>query len=342
MSNRRRNIISSKLSLLLSFTLVVLLVFSGITTNEILGLTSFGFYKTSQSQKYAFADEVSDAQTEYQKAEAALNQAKQEYNAEAAKAKDLKDKVSSLGERAVKAQKAKFEHQKVFNDLATHEYKNNSVMFFINLVLDSKGLDDLFKHLAYAEKILNDKIKAINEQEAVCREYDNSIGELNSTLDQYNAAMSSANEKLSKAQEIANNAASKLKNAQDAGRIKKQASDLPSGGGGGGDTPGQWKSGQATAYGGSSDPGSGTRTATGATITENSVGVAIPMSMPNYRAYFNHPIQIRYNGRTIMGVINDCGGLGGRQLDLQPGVFHFFGAPTCQAWGVRGVEYVIL
>lgn len=106
-----------------------------------------------------------------------------------------------------------------------------------------------------------------------------------------------------------------------------------------------WKTGRASAYGGSSDPSTPNpgRTATGAVCDDNSMGVAIPKSMANYRSYFGHAVEISYNGRTVIATINDCGTMrGGRALDLQPGVFKALGFSTCQAWGVRTVSYRIL
>lgn len=107
-----------------------------------------------------------------------------------------------------------------------------------------------------------------------------------------------------------------------------------------------WKSGLASAYGGSSDPSvsNPAHTASGAICNDSSMGVAIPMSWSNYRSYFGRAIEIKYGGKTVVATINDCGGLGGgaRSLDLQPGVFKAFGFSTCQAWGVRTVSYRIL
>lgn len=107
-----------------------------------------------------------------------------------------------------------------------------------------------------------------------------------------------------------------------------------------------WKTGVASAYGGSSDastPNPGT-TATGAVCNDSSMGVAIPMAWSNYRSYFGHAVEIKYGGKTVVATINDCGGMGGgsRSLDLQPGVFKAFGFSTCQDWGLRTVSYRIL
>ncbi len=107
-----------------------------------------------------------------------------------------------------------------------------------------------------------------------------------------------------------------------------------------------WKTGLASAYGGSSDPNTPNpgRTANGSICNDSSMGVAVPMSWSNYRSYFGHAVEIKYGGKTVVATINDCGGLAGgaRALDLQPGVFKAFGYSTCQAWGVRTVSYRIL
>ena len=96
-----------------------------------------------------------------------------------------------------------------------------------------------------------------------------------------------------------------------------------------------WQSGVVSAYGSTSDGTLGAHTATGAIVSESSMGVAVPMSMPNYRSYFGRSVEISYGGRTVVAVVNDCGGLGGgsRALDLQPGVWKALGASSCFDWG---------
>lgn len=107
-----------------------------------------------------------------------------------------------------------------------------------------------------------------------------------------------------------------------------------------------WRTGLATAYGGSSDPYTPNpgKTATGAICNDYSVGVAVPMAWPNYRSYLGRTVEIVYNGKTVYAPVNDCGGMqGGRvSLDLQPGVFKAFGFSNCNAWGIRTVQYRFL
>lgn len=113
---------------------------------------------------------------------------------------------------------------------------------------------------------------------------------------------------------------------------------------GGSDASAGWKSGVASAYGSKTDGTLGATTATGATVTESSMGVAVPMSWPNYRSYFGRTVEISYGGMTVFAVVNDCGGMGGgsRSLDLQPGVWRALGASSCFDWGLRTVSYRFL
>lgn len=107
-----------------------------------------------------------------------------------------------------------------------------------------------------------------------------------------------------------------------------------------------WSTGVASAYGGSTDPGTpnpGT-TASGAVCDDYSMGVAIPMAWPRYWEYYGRTVEISYNGQTVLATINDCGNMGGgsRSLDLQPGVWKAFGFSSCLDWGLRTVSYRIL
>ncbi len=112
------------------------------------------------------------------------------------------------------------------------------------------------------------------------------------------------------------------------------------------DTSSNWLSGAASAYGGSTDPSTPnpSYTATGAICDDYSMGVAVPMSLSNYRSYFGRTVEISYGGMTVYATVNDCGYMGGgsRALDLQPGVFKAFGYSSCNAWGVRTVSYRFL
>lgn len=108
----------------------------------------------------------------------------------------------------------------------------------------------------------------------------------------------------------------------------------------GGSDDNSFKEGTAGAYGCSGSSGS-TVTATGDIINDSSLGVAIPVSWPNYHSYFGKTVLIRYGETVVLAKINDCGFLNGRDLDLQPGVIKSFGFSSCYEWGVRSISYCI-
>lgn len=107
---------------------------------------------------------------------------------------------------------------------------------------------------------------------------------------------------------------------------------------------GGWKTGSASAYGSTSDGTLGKATASGALVTETSMGVAVPLSWPNARSYLGRQVEISCGGSTVVATVNDLGSMGGgsRSLDLQPGVWKAFGASSCFDWGVRTVSYRFL
>ena len=143
-----------------------------------------------------------------------------------------------------------------------------------------------------------------------------------------------------KAEESGNSAASNSGNQSSSGSSNSSSSNNSNSS----NTSSGWQSGVVSAYGSTSDGTLGAHTATGAIVSESSMGVAVPMSMPNYRSYFGRSVEISYGGRTVVAVVNDCGGLGGgsRALDLQPGVWKALGASSCFDWGVRTVSYRFL
>lgn len=147
-----------------------------------------------------------------------------------------------------------------------------------------------------------------------------------------------------KAEESGNSAASNSGNQSSSGSSSNSNGSSSNNSNSSNSSTSGWQSGVVSAYGSTSDGTLGAHTATGAIVSESSMGVAVPMSMPNYRSYFGRSVEISYGGRTVVAVVNDCGGLGGgsRALDLQPGVWKALGASSCFDWGVRTVSYRFL
>lgn len=107
---------------------------------------------------------------------------------------------------------------------------------------------------------------------------------------------------------------------------------------------GSWLTGLASAYNIAS---SSTQTASGATLDETSLTVAVPASQKHL---LGRSVEISWNGITVVAVVTDTGGFAsyGRALDLAPGVCAAFGVDTsgdasnCNNWGVQTVKYRFL
>lgn len=241
-------------------------------------------------------------------------------------------------------------------------------MQYVSQIMDYQS-DEIAEQKRLREE-LDSAIAVLNEQkseqEAKLNSLEGKQAEAQEVVERASSQLESSTEKLNalkkqaeaikvqqQLQASAASTASTASTASDSGSSSNgsSASQGSSSSGGGSGSSGTsasasgWKTGVASAYGGSSDPSTpGTTTANGSTVSDYSMGVAIPMSWPNYRSYFGRTVEIVYNGRTVYATVNDCGYMGGgsRSLDLQPGVFKAFGFQTCNSWGVRTVQYRFL
>lgn len=97
----------------------------------------------------------------------------------------------------------------------------------------------------------------------------------------------------------------------------------------------EWYTAVASAY----DPNcnGGTATASGIPLDWSTPTVASPwIALGSY-------VEISYGGMTVVAQVTDRGPyVGGRDLDLSPGVFYAFGFDSTDSWGVRTVSYRIL
>lgn len=214
------------------------------------------------------------------------------------------------------------------------------------IVFGSNDLEELGKTMIYQETMrgnLSDMVEhclaLVEEDEALVSdissrkdETERISTEIKTKIEEAEVLISSLEAELAEEEEELERLAAASKAAESAGSI---AAAFDSG-----DTS-TWHEGLASAYGGWSDPGTGTITANGSTVTEWSMGVAIPLAWGR-RDLLGTQVEISYNGKSVIATINDLGGMndGERALDLQPGVFKALGGvETCNAWGVRTVRY---
>lgn len=336
------------------------------------------------SGRKAYADDLADARAALDSASAQLSQITAEYEQIQSEISALDAEIAETTQKVLDAQNAMMEGQEVLGNTVTAAYKGNESSSIINVFLMSESLDDFMRNMDYYTAIQEDQAEVIETQRQLRENFNSALDELDAQKDEQQAKLDAAEAKRNEAQQVVSQASSKVSSLEAEqerlAALQAQADAMnqqQSGGnnqpldenrntssGTGGNTAGSgsgnsgsssgssenlgsgWRSGVASAYGGKTDPNTPNPgiTANGSVCDDNSMGVAIPMSWPNYRSYFGHTVEIRYNGKTVLATINDCGGMGGgsRSLDLQPGVWKAFGFSSCQAWGLRTVSYRIL
>lgn len=336
----------------------------------------------AEASKSAPTD-VASAEVQYESAEAALEAAEEklaaitaEYEELSGQVDELQAKIDELAGKVLEAQASMLEGRSVLSNTAVYEYRSSSMSTFLDSILGASSWKELSRNVEYVEKIMDQQSEEVEKQKELKDEFTQVSNQLTAQKNEQDEKLEVLNSKRSEAAAVVNEAAEYAdESSEKLAELKEQAEqfiwksedpapeisddantierdDVISN-----NTPsvpdpspspsvGEYRTGVASAYGGSSDPGTPNPgiTATGAICDDYSTGVAIPMSMPNYRSYFGRTVEIVYNGMTVYATVNDCGSMGGgsRALDLQPGVFKAFGYGDCYAWGIRTVKYRFL
>lgn len=334
-------------------------------------------FPLSASVNLAQADELSDAQATLASAESQLSAVASEYNSIQARVAEVESKINETTSKAQEAQAAMLEGQKELGRVMVSSYKNEATSSLVNVFLGSDSIESFIRNVTYYSSIEQQKAAQIAEQKKLNDDFSAVLSDLDTQMNEQEELAAQAKQKKDEAEQIVASASAKVSSIESerarVAALQEQANSLqskpkpstssntstsknwntkPSGNdASGSDAPsaaasGGWRTGVASAYGGSSDgntPNPGT-TATGARCDDNSMGVAVPMSWADYRSYYGRSVEIKYGNRTVIATVNDCGGFGkyGRDLDLQPGVFKALGFSTCQAWGARTITYRFL
>lgn len=320
---------------------------------------------------------VQQSQDTLDQARSRLDQITSEYESLSSDIQEMQNRIDELAEKTLEAQQAMLDGRDALSNTMTQDYKSSSQLNFIDVILGSKDLTSLVQNVEYISQIMDYQSQEIANQKKLREELQAVSAELNEEKTKQDAALAELAQKKQEAENVVKSAEASLsESSEQLESLKRQAESLQSpadvvgsGGnssssssgsssgsgssattkpsGGSVDTSGDgWRSGSATAYGGSSDPNTPNpgKTATGDLCDDWSMGVAVPMSWSNYKSYFGRTVQIVYNGMTVYATVNDCGGMrgGAVSLDLQPGVFKAFGFSTCQGWGIRTVQYRFL
>lgn len=339
----------------------------------------------------SLAISVDEAQRALDSAEAQVAAISEEYAQIQQQIEDLQTQINETADEAMAAQQAVIDGQAAISEAANYEYRHDTNVSLLTIILESDSFSDLLKNLDYMSRIMEHHASVIEEQKANKERFDEAIDALNAQMSTQEALKDTLDQKREEAQAVVAGAEAQLADAQaaeaarleqlrreaealararaeeearkaaeeqaakDAEAAAKAEQEANQGGDSGSGNSGN--SGNQGSSGGSSTPsGAGWQTgwataynvvgttANGSQCGPGTMGVAVPMSWPNYRSYFGKKVEISYGGVTVLAVINDCGYMGGgiTSLDLQPGVYAKLGYPTAEDWGRRKVSYRIL
>lgn len=319
---------------------------------------------------------IKDAESAVQSSKLSLDEAQTEldritaeYQALDQEVQDMQGEIDKMATKVLEAQERMLAGREALGNAARQEYKSNASSVFLGMLLGSNSFEELTQNAQYITQIMDYQSDEVIEQKQLKADLDQAANELNTQKSEQEAKLNALEGKQAEAQDIVDRISGELDANKDkldslkqqAAAMKKQEQQVqqttnptPSGS----STPSNnkpsnpsstsgWRSGKASAYGGSTDKNTNPNNLTAfghVKVTESSMGVAIPMSWPNYRSYAGRTVEIQYNGKTVYATVDDCGGMGGgaRHLDLQPGVFRAFGFSSCNDWGVRTVQYRFL
>ncbi len=339
----------------------------------LLVLSTFLVFPLDGTVSQAQADEVSDAQAVLKEATAKLEEIQKECDELNATVERLQSQIDETADSALELQETLTLGRNSLGQIANYEYRMGSFDTMVGIFLGATSFQEFTRNMDYLNLMARNQTAELEEQAARKAQYDSSMALLSAQKDAQEEASSDLEAKRAEAEKVVEEATAKLQDAEAAEMLRQQAAafvpapgngsggnsgssgggngDSQGGGTGGGSSGGEetpppssggWVSGGATAY----NP-TGALTATGAPCTWDSMGVAVCMSMPNYRSYYGRMVEISYNGRSVVATVNDCGGFGAHpwpetMFDLQPGVWKQLGYSSAVQWGRRTISYRFL
>ena len=283
----------------------------------------------------ASAENGSSAQS-LDEATAEYNDAIEKYNNAAEEASEIQNEIDSSSQELIDSQTRLLENKAKLAAFVKDDYINNKAGLLLRALTNLNDINDVFKAIDYLSRIEAYKTQLVVNEKQYVSDFQAKVDELHKRKDKQTQLLDSMADHKNQAETVLADAKSRFQNEEDAKRL----AELEKQGSGGQDpvpipTPpspgGEWNYGTASAY------AAGETTATGELVTESSMGVSVVMSQ--FPQLKGKTVEIQYNGRSVFARVNDCGGLNGRNLAVQPGVYHAFGFPDPFAWGIRSISY---
>lgn len=162
----------------------------------------------------AFAVSVDEAQRALDSAEAQLSSISQEYADIEAQIEELQTQISQAADEAMEAQQRVIDGQEAISEAASYEYRHDTNVSLITIILESESFSDLLKNLDYMNRIMEHHAAVIEEQKANKQRFDEALATLNSQIDSQEALKDSLEAKREEAQAVVAGAEAQLADAQ--------------------------------------------------------------------------------------------------------------------------------
>lgn len=170
----------------------------------------------------AFADEVSDAQSALDSAEAQLQQISAEHEALVAQADALQTQIDEAIQGVLDAQSSVQEGRLKLGTYASQEYKMGGLSL-VQVLLDSQNIADLINNMRYFEAIQQEQAREIEQQKQREEAFNEALDDLNEKKDSQQKAIADAASKEKEATQVVASATAKLSDAQAAAEAARLA-----------------------------------------------------------------------------------------------------------------------
>ena len=170
----------------------------------------------------AFADEVSDAQSALDSAEAQLRQISAEHEALVAQADALQAQIDEAIQGVLDAQSSVQEGRLKLGTYASQEYKMGGLSL-VQVLLDSQNITDLINNIRYFEAIQQEQAREIEQQKQREEAFNEALDDLNEKKDSQQKAIADAASKEKEATQVVASATAKLSDAQAAAEAARLA-----------------------------------------------------------------------------------------------------------------------
>ncbi len=170
----------------------------------------------SLSPAPAFADDVSDAQSALDAAEARMKDISAQYDKINSELTSIQQQIDSTASEALDAQQAVIAGRDALGMAARNEYRSPSVESLLTLVLESGSFEELTRNITYANAILQSQADEVAAQKERVSTLDGITQELNKQKDSQQRALKELDQTKQEAQSVVSQAEAKLQTAKDA------------------------------------------------------------------------------------------------------------------------------